>query len=354
MSEFGQGRKIKVGVAGATGYVGLEICRLILQHPALELVMAGSVSYAGQALADYNPAFRGLSDLVLTDAGPEYFAAACDLVITALPHGVSGAWVKTMYGRDTVLLDHSGDFRFKDVAKYEKAYKLSHPCPELLAKAVYGLPEQYREELKTAEIIANPGCYPTCSLTVLLPLLKAGLILPDTIIVDAYSGTSGAGRKADPLYGFSEMGENLKPYAVTGHRHQAEIKDQLERLTGRSVNLCFTPHLAPLRRGMLAAVYAQAAPGLRAEEPEQCLNEYYKDEPFVRVLKGRQLPETRPLIAGNFVDIKAVYDEETGLVKMFSALDNLGKGAAAQAVQAINIRFGLAETEGLPLMPQVL
>lgn len=353
MTEDSQ-KKLKVGVAGATGYVGLEFCRLIMQHPQMELCMAGSVSYAGQKLADYNPSFRGMTDLVLTDAGPDAFAASCDIVVTALPHGVSGSWVKEMYPSDAVLLDHSGDFRFKDLNKYKKAYKLEHPCPELMEKAVYGLPEQYREELKTAKLIANPGCYPTCSLTVLLPLLQKGLIDAGTIIINAYSGTSGAGRKSDPVYSLSEMGENLKPYGVVGHRHQDEIKDQLERLSGRKVNVSFTPHLAPVRRGMLASISAKAAEGIRQEDIDCVLNEYYKDETFVRVLGGGLLPQSRPLVGSNFVDVAAVLDEETGLVKMFSALDNLGKGAAAQALQALNIRFGFAETAGLPLLPQAV
>lgn len=347
-------KKLKVGVAGATGYVGLELCRLLIGHPNFDLVMAGSVSYAGQRLDEYQASFRGLSELTLTDAKPEAFGEACDVVITALPHGVSGAWVKAMYTSSAVLLDHSGDFRFKDVETYEKTYKLEHPCPELLAEAVYGLPEHYREELKTAKLIANPGCYPTCSLSALVPLLKAGLISPEMVIIDAYSGTSGAGRKADPVYGFSEMAENLKPYGVKGHRHQAEIKDQIQRVTGLEANVSFTPHLAPVRRGMLASIYTKPNGSVSQDELDRTLYEYYKDEPFVRVVSGRLLPETRTLIGTNFAVVAAVYDAETGFVKLFSALDNLGKGAAAQAIQALNCRFGFAETTGLPVVPQVI
>ncbi|NLF20766.1 MAG: N-acetyl-gamma-glutamyl-phosphate reductase [Clostridiaceae bacterium] len=347
---------IRVGVAGATGYVGMELIRLLLLHPAFELVMAGSQSYAGQSLSEYNPALTGQTDLVLTAAGPEEFAANCDLVITALPHGVSSAWVSKMHGRGIVLLDHSGDFRFKDLALYEKTYKLTHPCPELLEQAVYGWPEQYRDELKTADLIANPGCYPTCSLTPLVPLLEAGLIEEDSIIIDAYSGTSGAGRSSDPLFSFSEMAENLKPYGVTGHRHQAEIREQLLRLSGNHTQVIFTPHLAPIRRGMLASMYVRPKPGIELSQAEltTLLQDYYKEDCFVRVLSGKQLPQTRPLIGTNHVDIAAVLDQETGCVKLFSALDNLGKGAAAQAIQALNCRYGFPEDTGLTMLPQFI
>lgn len=351
----GPDKRLKAGVMGATGYVGQELCRLLCEHPYFELVMAGSVSYAGRRLDSFNPAFRGVSDLVLTDREAKDFGRNCDVVITALPHGVSGAKVKEMFDSPAVILDHSGDFRFKDPALYEAAYRLDHPCPELMAEAVYGLPEHYRDELKTAKLIANPGCYPTCSLSLIIPLVKAGLIEPGSIIVDAYSGTSGAGRKSDPLYGFSEMGENLKPYGVIGHRHQAEIADQILRLTGEEVNVSFTPHLAPVRRGMLASIYAApVSASVTQDDLDEALNKYYQDAPFVRVLPAGSWPETRPLIGTNFVDIRAAADAETGFVKGFSALDNLGKGAAAQAIQALNVRFGFPEGTGLPGMPAVI
>ncbi len=345
--------KIRVGVSGATGYVGLEFIRLLLGHPAFELVMAGSRSYAGQRLDSYAPTLRGLTDLVLTEEGPEAFAKNCDLVITALPHGVSSDWVSRMIDSGVTILDHSGDFRFKDLALYEKTYKLTHPRPELLAKATYGWPEAWKEELPGSTLISNPGCYPTCSLTPLLPLVQANLIEGD-IIIDAYSGTTGAGRKADPEYGFSEMGENLKPYGVTGHRHQAEIREQLSRLTGRAYHVSFTPHLAPIRRGMLASLYVKPKQEISQEELHNLLETFYQDAKFVRVLPGKELPQTRPHIGTNYVSIQGVVDQENGLIKLFSALDNLGKGAAAQAIQALNVHYGFPEDLGLEMRPQFI
>ncbi len=343
---------IRVGVAGATGYVGIEFIRLLLKHPAFELVMAGSKSYAGRTLASYAPAFHGATDLILTDAGPAEFTA-CDLVITALPHGVSSEWIAVLADADVMILDHSGDFRFRSQKLYEKTYKLTHPRPDLLAKAEYGFPEAYHDRLPGAQLIANPGCYPTCSLTPLLPFIGEDLLGED-IIIDAFSGTTGAGRKADPEYGFSEMAENLKPYGVTGHRHQAEIREQLERLGAADRKVSFTPHLAPIRRGMLSTVYFRPTRPLTQENVDELLLNYYEDRHFVRVLCSPELPQTRPLIGTNFVTIAARVDEDNGLIKLFSALDNLGKGAAGQAIQALNVHYGFPETMGLEMLPQFI
>lgn len=352
-----QNRKIRVGVSGATGYVGLEFIRLLLGHPAYQLMMAGSRSYAGQRLDQYAPTLRGLTDLVLTDEGPEVFAENCDLVITALPHGVSSDWVSRMIDSGVTILDHSGDFRFKDLSLYENTYKLTHPRPELLEQAVYGWPEAWGSKLPGTRLISNPGCYPTCSLTALLPLAKADL-LSGQIIIDAYSGTTGAGRKSEPEYGFSEMSENLKPYGVVGHRHQAEIKEQLSLLTNKEnkestdYQVIFTPHLAPIRRGMLASIYVQPSREVSQDELTSLLQEFYKDARFVRVLPAKELPQTRPLIGTNYVTISGSVDRENGVIKLFSALDNLGKGAAAQAIQALNVHYGFPEDMGLTNLPQ--
>jgi N-acetyl-gamma-glutamyl-phosphate reductase len=343
--------KTRIGVVGATGYVGLELVRLLCGHPHFALGSLVSQSYAGKAFSDVYPAFRRLVDLPLETLDIDALARSCDIVVTALPHGVSSAVVPELLERGLKVLDHSGDFRYRDAAVYEKAYKLTHPCPDLLAEAVYGLPEIYRDAIAKARLVANPGCYPTCSLLGLMPLLKAGVIRTEGIIIDATSGVSGAGRKADLAYSFCETEASYKAYGVVGHRHTSEIEQEAGFLAGQAEPLAvtFTPHLAPMKRGMLATLYADLMPGVDPAGLHELFERTYSHEYFVRLLPAGQFPETRQVAYTNFADLAVTADARTGKVKVICAIDNLGKGAAAQAVQALNLMAGHPEHEGLVL-----
>lgn len=344
---------IKVSIIGSTGYVGAELVHGFLNHPNVTLTHLTSQTFKGQKFSDIYTGYRGLCDIVLEDITPEEVAKDSDLVITALPHGVSSKTVPVLLDNGARVIDHSGDFRYKNVKTYEKSYKLEHPCPELLKEAVYGIPELYREELKTARLVANPGCYPTCSITALAPFLKAHLINKDNIIIDAVSGVTGAGRKSDLAYSYCELDEAYKPYGAVGHRHTSEINEQCSLISGgdgNDIKVTFTPHLAPFRRGMLATVYAKPTElfaDVTTEKINNIYNEYYKDEYFVRVLPGKELPDVKAVSCSNFIDVNGVYDPETDTIKLFSAQDNLGKGAALQAIQAFNAMYSLPEQTGL-------
>jgi N-acetyl-gamma-glutamyl-phosphate reductase len=343
------GNGYRVGIVGATGYVGVEIIRILMDHPDFQLTRLVSQSYAGKTFAEVQPAFARRVELPLGSLDPADLAANCDLVVTALPHGVSAAVVPDLLGRGLKVLDHSGDFRYKDVAVYEKSYKLSHPCPDLLAEAAYGLPELHRDQIASARLVANPGCYPTCSLLGLKPLLQAGVIRTDGIIIDAVSGVSGAGRKADLAYSFCEVDASFKAYSVNGHRHTSEIEQEAGLLAGlpQPPAITFTPHLAPIKRGMLATLYADLLPGVDPASLPELFREAYQNEFFVRLMPAGQVPETRNVVYSNFADLAVFYDSRTRKVKVLSAIDNLGKGAAAQAVQAMNLMAGLPEATGL-------
>ncbi|MBP5653923.1 MAG: N-acetyl-gamma-glutamyl-phosphate reductase [Clostridiales bacterium] len=341
---------IKVSIIGATGYVGAELVHGFCAHPEFELLHLTSRSFAGQRFSDIYPVYRGICDIVLSDDDIDAAAEGSDLVITALPHGVSSEKVPQILAKGCKVIDHSGDFRYKNVETYEASYKLTHPAPELLKDTVYGLPELYREELKNAKLVANPGCYPTCSIIALAPFLEKGLIDTDSIIIDAISGVSGAGRKADLAYSFCETDEAFKPYGVVGHRHTSEIEEKLSLVAGKDIKVTFTPHLAPFKRGMLATIYVKPADcyqDVTTASLYGIYNEYYKGETFVRVLPEGTLPDIKAVNGSNYIDLGAAYDPQTGMIKLFSAQDNLGKGAALQAIQAANCMFGLPEDSGL-------
>jgi len=340
----------KVGIMGATGYVGVELIRLLSMHPNVILTHLVSHSFVGKTFSDVYPAFRGICDLVLTGDEPESVAADCDLVITALPHGVSSKVVPVLLANKVKVIDHSGDFRYRSSAVYETSYGLVHPCPELLSQAVYGIPELYRDKLAKTSLAANPGCYPTCSILGLAPLLSGRIIHTGGIIVDAVSGISGAGRKADLSYSYCESSDNFKAYAVTFHRHTTEIEQEYSLLAGEDVCITFTPHLAPMKRGMYATIYADLLPETRhmtAEDLRAIYKSYYKGDPFVRILPLNTAPETKNVSYSNYIDISIYTDPRTGKVKVLSAQDNLGKGAAAQAVQSLNAMQGYPEGLGL-------
>ena len=345
--------KIKVSIIGATGYVGAELVRGFACHPEVEFKYLTSRSFEGQKFSDIYPVLRGVCDMTLTNTDYETVAKESDLVVTALPHGVSSKTVPVLLENGCRVIDHSGDFRYKDLATYERSYKLEHPHPELLKEAVYGIPEFYRNELKNAKLVANPGCYPTCSLIALAPFLMAGLLDTTSIIINAVSGVSGAGRKESLPYSFCEMDENYKPYGVVGHRHTTEIEEQASFLAGTPLKLSFTPHLAPFKRGMLNTIYAKpsaAFTDVSDEKINSIYKDFYKDEFFVRALDMKVFPEVKAVNGSNFIEINGVYDKETNLIKLFSAQDNLGKGAALQAIQAFNAMFGFDEKTGLTLV----
>ena len=342
-----------VYIIGSTGYVGAELVRGFANHPCFRFRHLTSQTFAGKPYSDIYPEFRGIVDIECEDIPYSDVAKDSDLVITALPHGVSAKIVPELLAEGVKVIDHSGDFRYKNLATYEKSYKLTHPNPELLKDAVYGLPEFYREKLKTANLVANPGCYPTCSLIALAPFLKNHLIDENSIIIDATSGVSGAGRKSDLAYAFCEVDESFKPYGAVGHRHTTEISEQCSFLAGKKpgdINVTFTPHLAPFKRGMLATVYAKPSEefsDVSSEKINAIYNEFYKDEAFVRVLSGKTLPDIKAVACSNYIDVNGVYDPDTNMIKLFTAQDNLGKGAALQAIQAANAMFGFDETTGL-------
>lgn len=345
--------KIKVSIIGATGYVGAELVHGFAGHPEVELVHLTSKTFEGQHFSDVYPQYRGVCDILLANTDYAQVAKDSDLVITALPHGVSSKTVPVLLENGARVIDHSGDFRYKNLATYEKSYKLEHPHPELLAEAVYGIPEFYRKQLKTARLVANPGCYPTCSLIALAPFLKEGLIDTNSIIIDAVSGVTGAGRKADLGYSFCELDESFKPYGAVGHRHTTEINEQCSFLAGgdgNSIKVTFTPHLAPFKRGMVATIYVKATEKLgevTTAKLRDILEQAYKDEQFVRVLPEKVLPDVKAVNGSNYIELNCAYDPDTDMIKLFSAQDNLGKGAALQAIQAFNAMFGLDEAIGL-------
>lgn len=342
--------KIQVGIIGATGYVGAELVRGLSVHPQAQITALTSRSFSGKKFSDVYPAFSGICDLELTDLSPAQVAAKCDLVITALPHGVSSVTVPQLLESGVRVIDHSGDFRYRTLPPYTESYGLEHPCPELLSEAVYGIPELYRKQLAGARLTANPGCYPTCSILALAPFLRHGLIRTEGIIIDALSAVSGAGRKADLPFSFCELDESIKPYSVIDHRHTTEIEQECSILAGEDIHVTFTPHLIPVKRGMLATIYAEPAAidgSSSLSALRDALESDYANEPFVRVKKGSTLPSTGYVAGTNYIDIAVDYDSKTGRIKIFSALDNLGKGAALQAIQAMNVMFGLPETTSL-------
>ena len=342
---------IKVGIIGSTGYAGGELARLLLQRVDVEIKWYGSRSYTDQKYASvYQNMFQIVDDVCMED-DMEKLADLADVIFTATPQGLCASLVNEELLSRVKVIDLSADFRLKDVAVYEKWYKISHPSPQFIPEAVYGLPELNREAVKKARLVANPGCYPTCSILAIYPLVKEGLIDTDTLIIDAKSGVSGAGRgaKLDNLY--CEVNESCKAYGVAGHRHTPEIEEQLSYGAGKPVLLNFTPHLIPMNRGILITAYASMAKKATYEEVKAVYDKYYKEELFVRVLDRDVCPQTRWVEGSNFVDVNFKIDERTGRIIIMGAMDNMVKGAAGQAVQNMNLMFGLPETKGLKLVP---
>lgn len=347
---------VKVGIIGATGYAGNELVRLLMGHKDVEIMWYGSRSYIDKKYAEvYQNMFEIVEDTCLDD-NMEELASKVDVIFTATPQGfLAGVLTEEILSR-VKIIDLSADFRIKDVKTYEKWYKIEHRSPQFIEEAVYGLCELNRDKIKGARLIANPGCYTTCSILTAYPLVKEGLIDPDTMIIDAKSGTSGAGRGAKLPNLFCEVNENMKAYGVTNHRHTPEIEEQLGYAAGKKIVVNFTPHLVPMNRGILATEYAtlnKKADGTLPtyEEVKAVYDKYYKNEKFVRVLEKDICPETKWVEGSNYVDVNFKIDERTGRIVMMGALDNLVKGAAGQAVQNMNLLFGFDEAEGLNLVP---
>lgn len=345
----------KVAVVGATGYTGQELVRLLLQHEKAELHSAVSQSSGGKKFASVYPGFQKHTDLVCTEADLEKLAEEVDLLFLALPHGnAAGKVTKNILSKCKVI-DLGADFRLKNATDYETWYKFIHPQPELLAEAVYGLPELNRQAISQASLVANPGCYATCSILALAPLLKAGAIDPNTIIIDAKSGVSGAGRTAALGTHFNECNESIKAYGVASHRHTPEIEEQLAACSNASFCTSFTPHLVPMNRGILVTAYASLISNISRQDLYEIYNSFYENELFVRLFspdaEDYQLPETRFVKGSNFCDIGMTIDQRTNRVIAVGALDNLVKGAAGQAIQNMNLLFGWPESSGLKQAP---
>lgn len=342
---------IKVGIIGATGYAGAELVRLLLGHREAKIVWYGSRSYVDEKYAKVYQNMFQLVDAKCMDDNMKEMASKVDVIFTATPQGLCASLLDENILNKVKVVDLSADFRIKDVGVYEKWYGIEHKAPQFIKEAVYGLCEVNREAVKKARLVANPGCYPTCSFLSVYPLLKEGLIEPNTLIIDAKSGTSGAGRGAKVDNLFCEVNENIKAYGVAGHRHTPEIEEQLSLAAGKEVVINFTPHLVPMQRGILVTAYASLTKEVSYEELKAVYDKYYRDEYFVRVLEKDVCPQTRWVKGSNFVDVNFKIDKRTNRVIMMGAMDNLVKGAAGQAVQNMNLMFGLPETEGLEMVP---
>ncbi|MGB5206635.1 MAG: N-acetyl-gamma-glutamyl-phosphate reductase [Azonexus sp.] len=341
---------IRIGIVGGTGYTGVELLRLLAQHPQAEIVAITSRGDAGTAVSGMFPSLRGRVDLRFEDPAKANLLA-CDVVFFATPNGIAMQQAPVLLEAGVRVIDLAADFRIKDVAEWEKWYGMTHACPEWIDKAVYGLPEMNREQIRSARLVANPGCYPTAVQLGFMPLLKSGLLETSSLIADAKSGVSGAGRKAETHIMFAEASDNFKAYGVSGHRHLPEIRQGLGMMSGASVGLTFVPHLTPIIRGIHATLYGR----IKSEADFQGLFERaYANEPFVDVLPDKSHPETRSVRSANICRIAIHRPQGGDTLVILSVIDNLVKGAAGQAVQNMNLMFGLDEATGLcqlPLLP---
>lgn len=341
---------IKVAVVGASGYTGVELVRLLVRHPKVEICSVTSRQHEGMSISRVFPSLDGFCDLVCEPLNVSEIAAKADLVFTALPHKSAMEVVPDFLAEGCKVIDLSADYRLKDQSVYERWYQ-PHSSPELFAKAVYGLPELYRQELVNAELVANPGCYPTSVILALAPLLKNCLIDTKSLIVDSKSGTSGAGRGVKQGTLFCEVNEGFKAYGIASHRHTPEMVQELSELTDQKLSLTFTPHLLPVNRGILSTCYASLLQQSTTEELLDLYCDFYSEEHFIRVMPGNDLPNVAFVRGTNFCDLGLVSDEQTGRVIVVSAIDNLVKGAAGQALQNMNIVCGFEETLGLDIVP---
>ena len=350
MMESVASKKLKIGIVGGTGYTGVELLRLLAIHPNAEIIAVTSRGEAGMPVSQMFPSLRGYVHVAFSDPATVDLTK-CDVVFFATPHGVAMSQAEGLLEAGVKVIDLAADFRLQDTAVFEKWYKMLHICPEILKNAVYGIPELYREKIKSAKVIGNPGCYPTTVLLGLAPLLEQGLIdFSAPIIADSKSGVSGAGRKAEVATLFAEASDNMKAYGVVGHRHHPEIHAQLTQMAGVKLDFIFTPHLIPMIRGMLSTIYVKLAAKAQGVDLQAMVEKRYAKEQFVDVLPAGSLPETRSVRGSNQLRI-ALHKQTEGYLTVLVVQDNLVKGAAGQAVQNMNIMFGLEENSGLQVVP---
>lgn len=346
-----QAKKIKVGIVGGTGYTGVELLRLLSAHPDVTLTAITSRGDAGLPVADMFPSLRGHVDLAFTDPAQANLAE-CDVVFFATPHGVAMSQAQGLLDKGVKIIDLAADFRLQDTAVFEKWYKMPHSCPDILKDAVYGLPELNREKIRSAQVIGNPGCYPTTVLLGLAPLLEEGLVdFSVPVISDSKSGVSGAGRKAEVATLFAEASDSMKAYGVAGHRHHPEISAQLAQLANEDLQFIFTPHLVPMIRGMLSTLYVKLSDKAQTVDVQALFEKRYQQERFVDVMPAGTQPETRSVRGSNQLRIALHEHKQSGYLTIVVVQDNLVKGAAGQAVQNMNIMFNLLESTGLELVP---
>ena len=342
---------IQVGIIGATGYTGQELVRILAGHPHVNIAVLTTQSYDGKTFSSLYGNLVGIEDSVCRDMSVAEAANLCDVLFIALPHGIASHQITPEILASCLVIDLGADYRIKDVETYRTWYHTEHGSPDLLDQAVYGLCEWFRETIKTTRLIANPGCYTTCSILTLAPLLKAGLIEPASIIVDAKSGVSGAGRAAKTGSLYCEVNESIKAYSVAAHRHTPEIEEQLSVISGSPITVSFTPHLVPMNRGILITAYASLKAGVTAVEIEAAYQSAYEKEPFIRLLPQGVMPETRWVKGSNYCDIGYQIDTRTGRIIACGTIDNIVKGASGQAVQNMNIALGFPESQGIDTIP---
>ena len=342
--------KTKVAVVGASGYTGEEVVRLLLAHPHVDLVAVTSRQLSGKSLAEVFPRFanhKTATALKLSEPDPKQLAREANVVFLALPHGLAAEFAKPLLAAGARVVDLSADFRIKDAAVYREFYGHDHPAPDLLGKSVYGLPEIYRDQIRDAQLVACPGCYPTTILIPLRPLIRRRAVDRKTILVASMSGVTGAGRKAEVDYLFSECNESVRPYGVPKHRHLSEIEQELSILAGEKIVIQFTPHLVPINRGIVTTIYADIAQNVVNIDPTVIFTGAYGQEPFVRLLGDARLPDTKNVVGTNFIDVAWKIDKRTRRLVVMSSIDNIVKGASGQAIQCMNLMLGFPETAGL-------
>jgi N-acetyl-gamma-glutamyl-phosphate reductase len=340
--------KIKAGIIGATGYTGSELVRLLTNHPNVEIELITSESRTGELLSDVHPFLQGIADIKLGSI-KQIDQHKPDVVFLALPHGVSMDFVKKFSGHPFKIIDLSGDFRLSTKEVYEQWYNKKHIFPEGMANAVFGCPELFADRIRNARLIANPGCFPVSAILGIAPLLTGNIAAPAPLIVDSKTGVTGAGITANPVNLYSNVNDNFKAYGFKKHRHTIEMQEILDRVSGKTTIIQFTPHLLPVDRGIFTTIYARPEKNINEDELKDYFNEFYSDQPFVRI--RRQAPALKDVRGTNYCDIYPVYDDRTGMIIVISTIDNLIKGASGVAIQNMNLMFGLDETAGLNQVP---
>ena len=344
---------IKASVLGATGYAGAELIRLLSQHPNVELVHLTSHSVAGSELSDMYKNLINANIPTLSEYDPSTVTQDSDVIFTSLPHGASKEVIPELFESGKIVIDLSGDYRYDDAKVYQQWYGQEHSSPDLLKQSVYGLPELHRDKISKSKLIGNPGCYTTCGILPLAPLVNSGLVSTDGIIIDAKSGSTGAGRNPSSGLHFCEVDENIKAYNLAKHRHTSEIEQELSNVAGKDIVVSFSPHLLPSKRGILSTIYTTPVEGISKDDVYECINSFYTEHPFVNVVKDG-LPEVKHVNGSNYCNIGFELDTRVNRLILVSVLDNLIKGAAGQAIQNMNIVFGLNETTGLKMLPYYL